>query len=276
MIWLHISLNIVVIPAPNIECTPRKLGLVLELFILSGIWGYLILAGWDYPNVDPHSWWLECANFLETIIYHHPYHIIYIYMFTYYIHMYTYMYVCIHIYIYYTHVWVCAYSCNLRTLKSPRPVASSASLSVSESGGHGEAPKMAASNREMMMKWWMAVTTLWWTNILPWKDPPFLMGKSTISMAIFHGKMLVHQWLVDFRGHHFGPRPMNWCFQKWQKKCKKKCIKMCPVPLSYNIYSLRRIGYWAKHCRCWRHAGNGDDDFKFLWAFEARNGFVWK
>ena len=28
--------------------------------------------------------------------------------------------------------------------------------------------------------------TLWWTNILPWKDPPFLMGKSTISMAIFN------------------------------------------------------------------------------------------
>ena len=22
---------------------------------------------------------------------------------------------------------------------------------------------------------------LWWTNILPWKDPPFLIGKSTIS-----------------------------------------------------------------------------------------------
>ena len=35
--------------------------------------------------------------------------------------------------------------------------------------------------------------TLWWTNILPWKDPPFLMGKPTISMAIFHSKMLVHQ-----------------------------------------------------------------------------------
>ena len=28
--------------------------------------------------------------------------------------------------------------------------------------------------------------TLWWTNILLWKDPPFLMGNSTISMAIFH------------------------------------------------------------------------------------------
>ena len=28
--------------------------------------------------------------------------------------------------------------------------------------------------------------TLWWTNIWLWKDPPFFMGKSTISMAIFH------------------------------------------------------------------------------------------
>ena len=29
-------------------------------------------------------------------------------------------------------------------------------------------------------------TTLWWTNKKLWKDPPFFMGKSTISMAIFH------------------------------------------------------------------------------------------
>ena len=35
--------------------------------------------------------------------------------------------------------------------------------------------------------------TLWWTNSLQWKDPPFLMGKSTISMAIFNCKLLVHQ-----------------------------------------------------------------------------------
>ena len=27
---------------------------------------------------------------------------------------------------------------------------------------------------------------LWWTNSLQWKDPPFFMGKSTISMAIFN------------------------------------------------------------------------------------------
>ena len=33
----------------------------------------------------------------------------------------------------------------------------------------------------------------WWTNILPWKDPPFFMGKSTISMAIFNCELLVHQ-----------------------------------------------------------------------------------
>ena len=45
--------------------------------------------------------------------------------------------------------------------------------------------------------------TLWWTNILPWKDPPFLMGKLTISpffigkltisMAIFNCYLYVHQ-----------------------------------------------------------------------------------
>ena len=39
---------------------------------------------------------------------------------------------------------------------------------------------------------------LWWTNKKLWKDPPFLMGKSTISMAIFHCKLLVHQRLDLF------------------------------------------------------------------------------
>ena len=33
--------------------------------------------------------------------------------------------------------------------------------------------------------------TLWWTNILPWKDPPFLKGKSTISMDILIGNDLL-------------------------------------------------------------------------------------
>jgi hypothetical protein len=31
-----------------------------------------------------------------------------------------------------------------------------------------------------------------------WKDPPFLMGKSTISMAIFNSKLLVYQMVMDF------------------------------------------------------------------------------
>jgi hypothetical protein len=29
--------------------------------------------------------------------------------------------------------------------------------------------------------------------IANWEDPPFLMGKSTISMAIFNSKLLVYQ-----------------------------------------------------------------------------------
>ena len=114
IIWLHISLDIVVIPAPNIECTPRKLGWVLELFILSGIWGYLILAGWDYPNVNPHSWWLECANFLETIIYHHPYHIIYIGLHIIYICIHTCM--CV-----YTYIYIYIYTVSGITLAAPNP-----------------------------------------------------------------------------------------------------------------------------------------------------------
>ena len=35
--------------------------------------------------------------------------------------------------------------------------------------------------------------TLWWTNSLQWKDPPLLMGKSTISTGPFSIAMLVHQ-----------------------------------------------------------------------------------
>ena len=35
--------------------------------------------------------------------------------------------------------------------------------------------------------------TLWWTNSLQWKITMLLMGKSTISMAIFHCFLYVHQ-----------------------------------------------------------------------------------
>ena len=37
------------------------------------------------------------------------------------------------------------------------------------------------------------------TNIANWKDPPFSMGKSTISMTIFNSKLLVYQRVTIFR-----------------------------------------------------------------------------
>jgi hypothetical protein len=54
------------------------------------------------------------------------------------------------------------------------------------------------------------VYTLWWTNSLLWKDPPFFMGKSTISMAIFNSKLLVHQ-RVNIPHRHMSPwSPHSW------------------------------------------------------------------
>jgi len=46
-------------------------------------------------------------------------------------------------------------------------------------------------------------TTLCYANITNWKDPPFSMGKSTISMAIFNSKLLIYQrvtlsFIADF------------------------------------------------------------------------------
>ena len=37
------------------------------------------------------------------------------------------------------------------------------------------------------------ISTLWWTNSLQWKITMLLMGKSTISMAMFNCFLLVHQ-----------------------------------------------------------------------------------
>jgi len=34
---------------------------------------------------------------------------------------------------------------------------------------------------------------LWGTNKKLWKDPPLLMGKSTISMVMFNSKLFVYQ-----------------------------------------------------------------------------------
>ena len=49
-------------------------------------------------------------------------------------------------------------------------------------------PKKILESVEMIVP-----NTLWWTNILPWKITMLLMEKSTISMAIFHCFLYVHQ-----------------------------------------------------------------------------------
>ena len=44
--------------------------------------------------------------------------------------------------------------------------------------------------------------TLWQTLTKKlWKDPPFLMGKSTISMAMFNSKLLVDQRVYPIKSH---------------------------------------------------------------------------
>ena len=49
--------------------------------------------------------------------------------------------------------------------------------------------------------WICGMNTLWWTNSLPWKDPPFLMGKSTISMAIFNSYVSHYQRVITIKSH---------------------------------------------------------------------------
>ena len=74
--------------------------------------------------------------------------------------------------------------------------------------------QMAAMERQWKWLWklhsyGMTQYPLVMTNIANWKDPPFFMGKSTISMAIFNSYVAVYQrviysnpiscWLTDSR-----------------------------------------------------------------------------
>ena len=47
----------------------------------------------------------------------------------------------------------------------------------------------------MLQQYWI-ISTLWLFNILQWKIT-ILMGKSTISMAIFNSKLLNYQRVID-------------------------------------------------------------------------------
>ena len=71
--------------------------------------------------------------------------------------------------------------------------------------------------------------TLWWTYKKQWKDPPFLMGKSTISMAIFNCYVSspegIHFWVMYGRNCNgdcfsccFRKKPWRkWFHQSWDK-----------------------------------------------------------
>ena len=46
--------------------------------------------------------------------------------------------------------------------------------------------------------------TLWLFNSLPWKDPPFLIGKPSISMGhLYHGELLNNQRVMIFACHFY-------------------------------------------------------------------------
>ena len=59
--------------------------------------------------------------------------------------------------------------------------------------------------------------TLWWTNILPWKIHPFLMGKSAISTGPCSIAMLVHQRVTQYFNHG------------WKMIWKKYVHNICPL-----------------------------------------------
>ena len=69
--------------------------------------------------------------------------------------------------------------------------------------------------------------TLWWTNSLPWKDPPFLIGKSTISTGPCSIAMLVHQRVCHIIGVPWIP---------------SRNINIPPINVSINIAAP-----WIRH-----------------------------
>ena len=75
--------------------------------------------------------------------------------------------------------------------------------------------------------------TLWWTNILPWKDPPSFVGKSTIFMAIFNCKLLVHQRVDMFDSW------LTRCFSPWPYGFVWKCC--VPHCTQWFCWSLSRF-----------------------------------
>ena len=62
-------------------------------------------------------------------------------------------------------------------------------------------PQMSHKSINIPGSWHQQMCTLWWTNILPWKIHPFLIGKPSISMGHF-----AHQFASWELGHQNHPR----------------------------------------------------------------------
>ena len=105
--------------------------------------------------------------------------------------------------------------------------------------------------------------TLWWTNILQWKDPPFLMGKSTISMAIFNCYVKLPEGRSISKGTT--PRSLYFSLVKDYNSATSKHddvqntgvqVKLCDPfgageYTAFSGYSLVCFAYWC-HLVDWR------------------------
>ena len=80
--------------------------------------------------------------------------------------------------------------------------------------------------------------TLWWTNILQWKDPPCLMGKSTINIYKwpFSIAMLVHQRVIDV----FPSMPLRQTF-----RLQVSCPNPPEIPTAYRQLQVRPGPCWT-------------------------------
>ena len=89
-------------------------------------------------------------------------------------------------------------------------------------------PHHCTSGSEMTEKMTI-IHTLWWTNILPWKDPPLFMGKSTISMAIFHGFWYVHQRVINHTTSMFSIYMFHIIHIQHNQTVQRPKPEKCPV-----------------------------------------------
>ena len=95
----------------------------------------------------------------------------------------------------------------------------------------------------------LIVATLWWTNILPWKITVLFMGKSTISMAIFHSFLYVHQRVhatcsTCFYDHPSSGRP----FPGVDVEKFRECCTCCWDKFSWSLFFWR--GSSHNTCLC--------------------------